>query len=334
MYKHICLTQALRCNCCPYPNSALPYLVHTLIERPDLARRIKSLEVWMRNRRLVRSIEEPYAFVGNPYFECFKMAFAHIHTIESSFGEKVNWGNELYQYQEVALYAVLITLLPRLQDLKLYAPVAKSRMFSSRDERDRERHVEATPNYSFLDVALRNSPITSMYLGMPFRTTPFSSGTLTTIEVDVTFFMDRIDWEMADTLPTLPLVHSVSIVLNPTILRGVKLKIYCLEPDVRVSLHLFVRDMVISMTNFSITSPRGQVSFDPSEQNCTDQWELVLPSTVEYRNMFHDIGDNPLYNDWGDNTSWDWLFVPLSFRRLKNRLRQLKVPLSWYSSNG
>jgi hypothetical protein len=333
LYKRICLPQAAVYSCRQYPTSALPYLVRTLIERPDLARRIQSLEVWVRDRRLVKNMQEPLGFVGNPYHECINMAWIHVAEI-GHYQETLNWRNELLRYQELALHAVLITLLPRLQDLKLYGPVAKLGIFAYYDPLGRERQFEDTPDYSFLDVALRNSPITSVYMGVPFRTTQFPGATLTDIEVDVTFFMDRNDWVVADSQPTLPLVRSVSIVLNLAILHGIKLQKYCLELDVQNGIALFLHDIVINMTKFAITSPRGQLPFCPIEENRTDLWGFGLPLNVEFQDMVHDIEDNPLEIDWNGEVSWDWLLRPLSLRVVKNRLRQLKVPLNWYSGRG
>jgi hypothetical protein len=332
MYKHISLPQTPICTCCAYPQSALPYLVRTLVERPDLARRVQTLDVWMRDRRLVKNVQEPLLCADNSYHECVIMAVHHLHNIKTTADEWINWGSELLQYQEVAMHAVLITLLPRLQDLKLYSPLAKLGLFTHKDAMGRERQMPENPDYSFLDVALRNSPIKSVYMGAPFPVTQFPSATLTTMEIDVVFFMDRSDWLQENTREVFPFVHSLSVVLNLPILRDSKLDEYITEVDVRVALSLFLRDMVPNMINFAITSPRGKLAFSPTEENCTDPWGVSLLSTIAYQDMHEDIEVNPLDDEWNDSSAWDWLLFPLE--PVKDRLRELKVPLSWYSSNG
>ncbi|KAF2822826.1 hypothetical protein CC86DRAFT_469462 [Ophiobolus disseminans] len=329
LYAHISLPQPPlndRHRFLPYPLTPLPFLVRTLFDRPELASCVTTLHLWLRDRRLVMQSEEPDLWQGNPHYQTFQRACSLLSSLHTSFEELVNWSTELYQYQEMALHAILISLLPRLKALKLYAPLGHNRMWTWHDPQGRERDVAEVANYSYLDVAIRNSTITSMHVGMPFPIRHFPATSLAKIEFDILFFGDCLDLFDSPGLTVLPQVHTVSVVIHFPLLAHRNLTAIFKKMDPRTGLQVFLRDVVPNIQTFSIDSSCGTLPL-------YHRGWLLDHQRVEDLKLDEDLQDlemNPMYNRNTDGNAWDWLLQAL--RPVKDRLRTLTLPHNWFSS--
>jgi hypothetical protein len=312
-----------------YPPSHLPYLVRILLDRPDLAQHTISLDVWMRDRRLMKDIEHPDRSDAHPYYDIFLRAGSLLTIAKPSIDELTNWSAALYQYQEVALHAFLLTLLPHLQDLKLYAPLTNGPVFSWREYTGLGRDYGARADYSYLDVALRNKSIKSLYIGLPFSIKQYPSTTLTSLEIGIFFFIDRTD--VVNKPMVLPNVQSLTVVINIPILSGRKLHRFARSMKPRKCLVFFLRYVIPNMVNFAIASPRGTLPF--AQRTCRlDRFGTPRPASIHLSHDPQDIEAHPMDDPGRDLEGWDWLVEIL--RPLKSRLKRLELPLEYYSSIG
>tara|TARA_R110002003_G_scaffold124_15_gene11322 strand:+ start:11652 stop:13286 length:1635 start_codon:yes stop_codon:yes gene_type:complete len=310
-----------------YPWIALPYLVRTLLERPDLAARITSLDLWIRDRRLIADNDELDLSLRSPYYSMFKAACDRLSREQATFSERVNWSKELYQYQEAALHAFVITLLPQLRDLKLYAPVAQRKQFLWHGTGDRPQFPVVTPIYSYFDVALRNSSLTTLYVGVPFPIKSFPTASLQSMEIDMFFFGDRLDWLTSPTI--LPNVKSVTAMINLPLLNGNKYAVCFPDLDPRIGLQIFLRDMVPNIEKFAALPPRGTFPHCPGH---VDKRGLPLPEGISLFQDVQDMDVNPMFDPSNDRGDWDWLLEPL--QPVRQRLRSLVLPQNWHSATG
>lgn len=196
LYRDICLPEpslAKVFGLFQYPVSSVPYLARTLMERPDLAAHTVSLKVWIGDRRLVARADEPDLYETNPYYSIFKAACAHLQNLTMTLDKRGLWLHELRKYQQLDITAVVISLLPRLKSLELMWPWSLRRLFSSVDARGRDRPFHEQPNYSCLDIALRHSSISSIYIASHAPIKTFPTASLTTLVADILFFADRTD---------------------------------------------------------------------------------------------------------------------------------------------
>jgi hypothetical protein len=337
IYEHISLPQHVSNIYLPYARSALPNLVRTLITRPDLAWRTRTLDLWMQDRSLsLNPRYTPNLPIPNPYQEAFQMAAALIARRRRDFGDDiVHWANELRDYQEIAMHAVLILLLRNLRNLKLYAPLSKSTMFRFDHADPRNRPDTDAKNYLALDLALQESGIESVYLGIPFHIIGFPAMFLTTMEIDVLFLGDwDYNWvEMGR--GQFPIVFrnvkNLTIVLNPFIFSGVRLMPWFRLQHPRIALYHFVQNMVPNTENFCITAPRGSIQFDETKSVKRDRWGDLFPANLVPSQQPIDLEYSPLTGSRWDN-HWDWFLIPIKV--LKDKLKSLQLPMNWYSSTG
>ncbi|KAF1915933.1 hypothetical protein BDU57DRAFT_573395 [Ampelomyces quisqualis] len=318
MYTHITLPQSTKIVQRDYAKSPLVYLVGRLLDRPHLARRTKSLHVWVRDRRLVRHQHERNYPPENPHSETFQRALACLSKFGLSFKDLFNWSTAMYEHQELALHAFLIALLPKLRELKLCAPMA--RFYKLADLGDHEMRMET--KYSYLDVALRNSSITSAYIGGPFPIEKLPSATLTTLEFDIVFFGDRVDFLKSPLI--LPNVHTVSLVVNLRVLRSHTFGIICTMLDPRIGLLLFLRKVTPNIKHFNVAGPNGFMPYVNKPDNLVDAWGTKLPSEVDIEQEPVDIELNPLFNRLTDNNVWAWMLEALESS--KTQLQTHKLP--------
>ncbi|KAL5120987.1 hypothetical protein ACEQ8H_001175 [Pleosporales sp. CAS-2024a] len=328
MYDRIAILEDHSCETCdPYPRTDLPYLVRTLLERPDLARRCRRLDTWIRDRRLVKDSTR-YSDPLNPYAEAFRATWKHmLSTPGASPAELANWSLELAMNQETALQAVLITLLPSLEVLNLYAPVSHRQLFNPADLTGRCRPSDSVADYSYFDVALRNSSLTCVNVGVPWPIKHFPATTLTTMEIDYMFFSDRLDL-VSNTHP-LPSVRTLTITINFPCFNGRRLPYTTLRPH--IGLGLFLRNMVPNVAHFAIGMPRGTWEYTNALVGNHDSFDTEYPRLIHLSEDLQDVERHPL-DSVGDPTSWSGLVGAVSC--VEKTLQSLTLPHNWYSSTG
>lgn len=238
-----------------YPSSPLPFLVRTLLDRPDLASRVATLHLWVQDRRLIKVDGEPDLRQGHPHYDTFKRASAQLSRMEATFAELVNWSKELYQFQKLALHAILISLLHQFRELKIYAPAGLRTMFLWDDPHGRERSKKDMVDYSYLDVALRSSKVTALHVGFPYPIKQFPSASLAKVEFDILFLADRLD--LLDGATVLNHVHTVCVTINIPLLRFPNLACVFRKLDARLRPQIFLRDAVPNLRTFSVNPTRG-----------------------------------------------------------------------------
>jgi len=329
MYNHISVLEDFYCDCCnQYPRTALPNLVRTLMARPDLARRCVRLDTWMRDRRLISKCnEQPEA---NPYHETFKIARLHAMVVGfKTLGDKpLLWLQELEKYQEAALHAVLISLLPNLKDLRMHGPLIHAAMFRYVDPAREERPLTEPIDPRYFDTVLKKSSLTSIHVGIPWPIKHFPRATLTTMEVDILFFADRID--LIECREMLPNVHTVAVIINFAIFVGRNLDAHTPRQKAYIGLQLFLRYIVPNVKHFSIEMPRGKLEYAQTMEMYNRQGE-PLPAFINMNDDMQDIEETPVDNGH-ERTAWDWLLRALL--PVKTTLISLSVPRNWYSSTG
>ena len=326
MYQHIVLPQPPAGQVWgffSYPSTSLPYLVRTLFDRPDLAARVKSLDIWLCDRRLVKDGAERdltprnpfFETPRNPFFEMFRKACAHLCAVQATFVELVSWSNQLHQFEEVALHAILISMLPDLRDLKLYAPTAHpivAEWYMSQEK-------SPTPEHAYLDVALRNTSLESIYVGVPYPLKQFPASSLTVMEIDVLFFCDRPDW--LESRIVLHKVHTVKVVMNLAFLADIRYE----EVDTQPGLNLFLRYIVPNIRNFSIDAPRGTLPLID-----TDKWDLEQSRAIALDEDPEVMELNMVDDEDLDIPFWAWVLKAIE--PLNDRLTRLTFPRNWCSA--
>jgi hypothetical protein len=110
MYTHITWPQSTYTVQSNYDRSPLVYLVRTLLDRPHLARRTKSLHVWVRDRRLIQYWHEQNHPPENLYIETCQRAFSYVSKFGLSVADLLNWSVAMHEHQELALCAFSIAL--------------------------------------------------------------------------------------------------------------------------------------------------------------------------------------------------------------------------------
>jgi hypothetical protein len=297
-----------------------------MFDRPDLAARIESLKVWIRDRRLVHHKTAPGIHVYNPYDEVFKAARVHLGNIQMSFTDLVAWSKELHDYEELGLHAILISLLPNLKHLDVNWPYHHPKIWTWNEPT--ERPASEIPNYTCLDVVLGRSSLTSISIGsycLPLQNFPATS--LTTLTLELFFFGDRTDWWESHT-PVLPNVHTMSVTLDVQFAIIYRVAAVFQEMDPRFCLWAFLEYGLPGLQRLALdpakgTEPRlGTIYGRRGEETAPVRIDQD-PQDLEY--------DSRLESLFGDEF-WEGLLE--SIGAVRNGLLHLSLPANWYSSTG
>lgn len=329
LYRDICLPQPSRSKTFGlfrYPVSPVPYLARTLMERPDLAARTVSLKIWITDRRLVATADEPDLFVSNPYHEIFKAACAHLQNLTMALDRRSAWLHELRKYQQLDITAVVISLLPRLQTLELMWPWSLRILFPALDGRGRDRPFRQEPNYSCLDIALCHSSISSLYIASHAPLKTFPTASLTTFIADMLFFGNRIDFY--DIYAYLPNVRSMTVILNVPLLRRVPLDLVMRYSHPMAGLYIFLSRMVPKLESFAIEPPKGT---EPHYIQQYDKWERKISAFCMDKDP-QDLECKPHPRLFPGQDFWTSLLFTLE--PVQEQLLHLSLPANWYSSTG
>ncbi|KAI0576620.1 hypothetical protein TUN199_05395 [Pyrenophora tritici-repentis] len=290
-----------------YPTSSTARLTRTLIHRPDLAARIKSLRMWIPDRRLVWTANEPNLHPENPYYDVFKIASDQVYRSNLPLLGRTFWGRELERYQEVDLSAFLLCLIPRLESLELMSPYAE---FEDLDPRGRHRSPNEKPNYAAFDMALSiTDSIKSIYVTSRIPLTMLPSASLTELTLDIMFFAARDDW--LATSSVLPNVRTLIVELNVPLLRDMH---FGTATRTLAGPRSFLKFMVPNIATIAIEPCKGT---DPECAPRFDRWGAMIPEP----RMDRDPQDV--------NETFGMRLIDQYFLNEK-----LSLPANWYASAG
>ncbi|XPS68988.1 hypothetical protein M3J07_001259 [Ascochyta lentis] len=322
LYQEIHLPQLTVEDGNGFLQSLVPLLARTLFDRPDLASYVNSLEIWVRNRRLVRSGDLRYRLVprDSPYLAAFFKAAAKVASSPITADQKSRWLYALSNSDELALQAALIATLPRLQRLTISGTFW---CISSPDPRIRDD--EEDYDRSFLDIAIRHSSLTKLRIAKYVPVNAFPVSSLTQLELDINFFTNRATWLGAPLrLPNVTKMSVIASHIGP-LANFVPLTVRTLSPQ--QGLIVFMRESVPNVKSFTIQSQTGTVPFHGTTY---DSWDQELTPYV--LDSPQDIESNFLDNLEDDKNAWDWLMNAL--QPVEEQLIHLGLPLNWYSSTG
>ncbi|KAK1917907.1 hypothetical protein P3342_000625 [Pyrenophora teres f. teres] len=306
-----------------YPISSTARLTRTLIHRPDLAARIKSLRIWILDRRLVSRADEPALHPANPYHDVFKIACDQVYQSELPLLDQTHWDRELQHYQEVDISAFLLCLIPRLESLELISPYAE---FMSLDPRGRHRPPHEEPKYACFDLALSFADsVKSLYVTSRIPLTTLPSASLTELTLDIMFFAARDDWLTTSSI--LPNVRTLVVELNVPQLQEISLNFHVTVQPM-MGLRSFLESMVPNVVAIAIEPCKGT---DPQCAHQFDLWGAKVPGLrmdSDPQDVNETRAGTRLIDQYFLNDLYDALWP------VKDKLQKLSLPTNWYSSAG
>ena len=308
-----------------YPISSVVRLTRTLIYRPDLAALIRSLKLWIFDRRLVSRASEPNLHPGNPYYDVFKVASEQVDRSQLPLVDRMRWVRELKRYQELDISAYLITLIPDVESLELLWPYSLSRAYWQLDSRGRQRPQHERPNYPCLDVALFYArSLKSLYVTSHVPLNTIASGSLTQLTLDMLFFADRQDWS---TFSCLASVKALTVEVNVPQLKDIDI-INTFQVDPFEGLRTFLECVVPGIETIAIEPCQGT---DPPVGCQFDGWGREIP-VLRMDEDPYDVNEVRIGHALIDEDFFTDLYVALL--PVKDKLLHLSLPTNWYCSAG